>query len=91
MPFEGPPQRIPTSLGRVSTSFDDWPEGEGPDGVDKVALYDIEVLDQNGERIHYTRDRGDLIPHITPAMRQAALDFMATVRQIAAEEIFGGS
>ena len=76
----------PTSIGTIVVILKDAVDG-GEDGNEayQSAHFQVAVLNQNGERME-TR-KGNLVPHITTAQKNALMSFMASLRTQAENQI----
>jgi len=91
MAFELEPVRTPNDIGAIVITLKDafMTDESGSAVVPyQSASYQITVVLDDGSN---TMRRGNLIPHITPAERQALMDFMDALRVRAAEQILGTS
>lgn len=83
MAFQIEPTRVPVEIGNIVVILKDAVEtGEEP--AYQSAHFDVKILLSDGTVV--TR-RGDLIPHITVAQRQALMAFMNDLRTQAVQEI----
>ena len=73
MGFIPPEARVPTSIGDVVVVL--------TDGEYQSAEYHLALLDQNGVKIEFPGQSGDLVPHLTQGEIQALLAFMAALRE----------
>jgi len=73
MGFIAPEPRVPTSIGDVVVVL--------TDGEHQSAEYHLALLDQNGVKIEFPGQSGDLVPHLTQGEIQALLAFMAALRE----------
>lgn len=94
MAFTAPDARAPVSVGRITVILTDRAASGSPSAggeeASQTAMYQLAVLDQNGQHIHFGADRGDLVPHITAAQRSALMAFMADLRAQVEQQILGG-
>ena len=81
MGFIPPEARVPTSIGEIVVVL--------TDGEYQSAEYHLALLDQNGVKIEFPGQSGDLVPHLTTNEIMALQEFMATLRRRAEEQIFG--
>lgn len=81
MAFDLEPTRTPASIGNVEVILKD----SLADG--KSAHFDVIVNFSDGSTVHR---RGDLVPHITVAQRDALINFMAGLRVQAETQLLGG-
>lgn len=81
MPFPGFDQ-VPTSIGAIRIRLLD------EDGVpaNMRAYYDVDVLDQNEDRIQFDGSSGSLVPHLTQAQIDALKNFLQAIRAKAVAE-----
>jgi hypothetical protein len=81
MPFPTINQ-VPTTIGVIRVRLVD------EDGVpaNMKAYYDVDVLDQDGNKIESRGTSGNLIPHLTAGQISALVDFMDTLRTKAETE-----
>jgi hypothetical protein len=83
MAFTSEPTRTPQEIGNIVVILKDAvASGEQP--AYQSAHFDVKIILSDGTVI--TR-RGNLVPHITPAVRQALMDFMSDLRTQAEEQI----
>ncbi len=88
MAWTPPVAQTPTSIPRLTVVISDRLATE-EDLAGQTANYSLTLLDQNGKRIAFNKDAGDLVPHITPAQRTALMDFMTSLRTQAETQILG--
>lgn len=81
MGFVAPEPQIPTAIADLTVRLHD--------GATQSAEYWLTVVDQNGIRIEFPGQSGDLVPHLTTNEIMALQEFMATLRRRAEEQIFG--
>ena len=81
MGFIPPEARVPTSIGEIVVVL--------TDGEHQSAEYHLALLDQNGVKIEFPGQCGDLVPHLTQEQIQALLDFMAALREKAVQQLLG--
>ena len=79
MAFPVEPTRTPTSIGNFYVTLADY-----ADTTDTVRGI-IEVRDQNGDVMRVWT--GNLVPHLTSGEINALINFMATLRQRAADQL----
>lgn len=81
MTFPGFDQ-VPTSIGAVRIRLVD------DDGVpaNMRAYYDVDVLDQDGDKIMFGGSQGNLVPHLTQGQVDALIAFMQAMRTKAETE-----
>ena len=84
--FEKAVSRVPTSIGVINVFLRATPVEED---MQYSARYEVEVLDQNGERIIASGDVGDLIPHLTADQATWLIQFMADLRLLAISGFIG--
>ena len=82
MGFIAPEPRVPTSIGDVVVVL--------TDGEHQTAEYHLALLDQNGVKIEFPGQSGDLVPHLTQGEIQAVLNFMANLRERAIQQLLPG-
>jgi len=82
MGFVAPEPQIPTAIADLTVRLHD--------GATQSAEYWLTVVDQNGVRIEFPGQSGDLVPHLTPDEISALQDFMALLRARAAAQVLGG-
>jgi len=91
MPFSQVTNRVPTSIGKIEIVLSHEPAYVDEDGItqpeERTARFQIEVLDQDGERIRPEPLRGNLIPHLTTGEITAITNFMNSLRARAETEI----
>jgi hypothetical protein len=94
MTFVPPGAQVPTSIPRISVVLTDRTATVDEFGQEQpasqAASYDLVLIDQNGQRIDWAGERGNLVPHLTAEEVVQAQAFMAMVRQRAETEILGG-
>jgi hypothetical protein len=83
MSFTKQQPRTPTSIGLIQVML-----SSQPDGI-KAAGYSLIVLDQDGNRIPYDQDSGDLVPYLTTNQLTALISFMDDLRTLATAGIIG--
>jgi len=81
MAFQPQPTITSTGIGKMVVILKTDPDDEY---VQQSAHYQIEIERSDGSRKSL---RGDLVPHITAAQRQGLMDFMASLRTQAEEQI----
>lgn len=84
MAFTQEAGNVPTSIGTIVVTLKDKP-AEGGEPADRSAHFQVDVLDQNGDR--YKQAKGNLVPHLIQAQINGLLDFMASIRTQAEEQI----
>jgi len=82
MAFIQEPTKTPESIGNIVVFLRDGFDNQGTPF--QGAKFDVAVMMSDGSEV---RRRGDLAPHITPAQRQALMDFMMALRAQAEDEI----
>ena len=80
MAFQPQPTITATGIGKMVVILKTDPDADDP----QSAHYQIEIERSDGSRKSL---RGDLVPHITAAQRQGLMDFMASLRTQAEEQI----
>lgn len=80
MAFQPQPTITATGIGALVVILKTDPDADDP----QSAHYQIEIERSDGSRKSL---RGDLVPHITAAQRQGLMDFMASLRTQAEEQI----
>ena len=83
MAFELEPTRTPTQILDIVIQLKDGAGGEDFEPY-QHARFIIDIGMSDGT---VTTRQGDLVPHITPAQRQALIDFMSGLRTQAEQEI----
>ena len=81
MGFIAPEPRVPTSIGDIVVVL--------TDGEHQSAEYHLALLDQNGLKIEFPGQSGNLVPHLTSQEIQALLAFMASLRERAVQQLLG--
>ena len=88
MAFQPPEAQVPTTIPRLTITLSDrLAHGEEP--ASQLANYQLVLLDQNGRRIPFPKDTGNLVPHLTPAQITALQSFMTDMRTLAEAQIIG--
>lgn len=88
MAFTPPDAQVPTTIPRLTIHLSDrLAEGEEP--ASQTADYQLVLLDQNGRRIPFAKDTGNLVPHLTSGEITQLQDFMTTLRARAEAQIIG--
>lgn len=75
--------RIPSSIGTINVFLKAYIVGGQ---IKYKSTYEVEVLDQDGNRIIAAGDAGDLIPHLTQAQAAWLIQFMTDLRTKAQSE-----
>jgi len=86
MPFQPPEVQTPTDIPRITVTLTDRLAWDGNPAT-RSAHYDLVVTDQDGRKIHYPHDVGDLWPHISAQWQQTLLDFADYIRALAEDNI----
>lgn len=86
MPFQKPVAPVATAIPRVSVTISDRTEWDG-EPASKTASYQLDVRDQNGRRMSYPFDTGDVIPHLPPVHIAAGIALIEYVRALAETNI----
>lgn len=79
MAFQPPEQQIPTEILTVAIILKDR-LAHGDEPASQSAHYQLVVLDQNGQRLDWPGDQGNLVPHLTPQEVAQIQSFMTTIR-----------
>jgi hypothetical protein len=85
MGFTKGTSRVPTGIGSLVVTLISNADGS------KSANYNLKVLDQDGQRIPYSGDTGDLVPYLTQEQITALISFMDGLRAQAIAQIINGS
>lgn len=88
MAFVPPGAQVPTAILRLTIQLTDriaW----GDDPASQAAMYDLVLVDQDGQRILFSGDTGNLVPHLTSAEIQQLQTFMTTLRSRAETQLLG--
>lgn len=84
MGFSKQSNRIPTSIGQLQVILTSQADGT------KSAQYGLFVLDQDGNRMPFVGDNGDLVPYLNPTQINALISFMNDLRTQATNQIILG-
>lgn len=94
MAFTPPTPQTPTSIGLLTVTIWDKPEGAPggpmPTAGTQGAWYTLDLLDENGMPIPFEAASGDLVPHLTQAQITGLMDFMAGLHALAEQQLLGG-
>ncbi len=74
-----PTTPVPTTLKSLTVTLKDWLAGDGQD-AGQSAGYSLVLLDQDGRRLRWSHEQGNLVPHITVEQREWLMSFMASLR-----------
>ncbi len=88
MAWTPPVAQTPTSIPRLTVVLSDRLAIE-EEPASQTANYSFVLLDQDGKRIAFGKDAGDLVLHITTAQRTALMDLMTALRTQAETQILG--
>lgn len=86
MAIAPPITSVATTVQSVTVTLKDWlatDEQAAGQGV----TYNLMVLDQNGQRMRWFAEQGNLVPHLTPEQIALAQTFMADMRMLAEEVV----
>jgi len=79
MAFQPPETQIPTEILTVVVVLKDRLEHDD-EPASQTAHYQLVVLDQNGQRLDWPGDQGNLVPHLTPQEIAQLEAFMTMLR-----------
>jgi len=88
MAISPPETRTPTTIQSLSVTLSDWLADEFQE-ADQSATYQLVVLDQNGAKMSWPHDTGNLAPHITVEERDWLMAFMSSLRERAETAVLG--
>ena len=88
MAFTPPGARTPTAIKRIMVILSDRIEWEGEPAA-QTATYQLVVVDQDGKRMEFAADSGNLVPHLTQNQITQLQAFMASLRAQAEAQILG--
>jgi len=86
MTFIPEPRPIPIAIGNLVVTLKDAVEiiGDDPQPAYQSGHFELIIEFDDGST---RRRRGDLVPHITEVQREALMDFMTTLRELAVDQI----
>jgi hypothetical protein len=82
MAITPPTTPVPTTVQSVTVVLKDWLEADEQTAGQSIN-YQLVLLDQNGQRIRWQHDQGNLAPHLTPEQITQAQSFMVAMRALA--------
>lgn len=86
MAFTPPGERVPTTIKQITVMLADRIEWDG-EPARQSATYQLVVLDQEGKRMEFPADNGNLAPHLTANQITQLQAFMASLRAQAEAQI----
>lgn len=89
MAFTPPGARTPTAVKRLTVMLTDRIAWEGEPAA-QAAAYQLILVDQDGARIEFAGDHGNLAPHLTANQITQLQAFMASLREQAEGQLLLG-